>query len=211
MSAQFQLVMRSGPTPGKVFPLEADEVIVGRDATSGVAINDAEVSRKHAKLILHGSAYTIQDLGSTNGTFVNQQRITATQVLNPGDTVSFGEKIILQYEAAYDPNATMVAGSKQPVTALPVQKPAQAPASAPAQAPAPVYSGQVPSSPTPVAAQPKKKRTGLIIGIILVLLILVCLCVVLVAFFAPQSMLCAPGLRIIVNIIAPIFGYGVCP
>jgi pSer/pThr/pTyr-binding forkhead associated (FHA) protein len=207
MAAQFQLVMRSGPTPGKIFPLEAEEVIVGRDATSGVAIIDAEVSRKHAKLILHGSAYTIQDLGSTNGTFVNQQRITATQALNPGDTVSFGEKIILQYEAVYDPNATMVSGSKQPVTALPVQKPAQTPA----QAPAPVYSGQVPSVPTSAPAQPKKKRTGLIIGIILVILVLVCLCVVLVAFFAPQSMLCAPGIRTITNLLAPMVGYGVCP
>jgi pSer/pThr/pTyr-binding forkhead associated (FHA) protein len=209
MAALFQLVMRSGPTPGKIFPLEAEEVIVGRDATSGVAIIDAEVSRKHAKLILHGSAYTIQDLGSTNGTFVNQQRITATQALNPGDTVSFGEKIILQYEAVYDPNATMVSGSKQPVTALPVQKPAPAPV--PAQAPAPVYSSQVPSTPTPVAPQPKKKRTGLIIGIILVILVLVCLCVVLVAFFAPQSMLCAPGIRTITNLLAPMVGYGVCP
>jgi predicted component of type VI protein secretion system len=207
MAAQFQLVMRSGPTPGKIFPLEAEEVIVGRDATSGVSIVDAEVSRKHAKLILHGSAYTIQDLGSTNGTFVNQQRITATQALNPGDTVSFGEKIILQYEAVYDPNATMVSGSKQPVTALPVQKPAQTPA----QAPAPVYSGQVSSTPTSAPAQPKKKRTGLIIGIILVILVLVCLCVVLVAFFAPQSMLCAPGIRTITNLLAPMVGYGVCP
>jgi hypothetical protein len=207
MAALFQLVMRSGPTPGKIFPLEAEEVIVGRDATSGVSIVDAEVSRKHAKLILHGSAYTIQDLGSTNGTFVNQQRITATQALNPGDTVSFGEKIILQYEAVYDPNATMVSGSKQPVTALPVQKPAQTPA----QAPAPVYSGQVSSTPTSAPAQPKKKRTGLIIGIILVILVLVCLCVVLVAFFAPQSMLCAPGIRTITNLLAPMVGYGVCP
>jgi len=108
MAAQFQFVMRSGPNAGKIYPLEAPEIIIGRDANNGVAINDAEVSRKHAKLSLHGSAYVIQDLGSTNGSFVNGQRVTTTQVLNPGDTVSFGENIVLMYEATFDPNATVM-------------------------------------------------------------------------------------------------------
>ena len=155
MTAQFQFVMRSGPTTGKVFPLEGEEIIVGRDASSGVAINDAEVSRKHARLSLQGPAYVIQDLGSTNGTFVNSQRIATTQVLNPGDTVSFGENIVLQYDVVFDPNATMVASPKTPVTPMPVLKPVPAPAPVPGPvlAPAPVYSGQVPVPPPPLQKQ----------------------------------------------------------
>ena len=216
MTAQFQFVMRSGPTVGKVYPLEAAEIIIGRDTSCGVSINDGEVSRKHAQLSLHGSAYVIQDLGSTNGTAINGQRITATQVLNPGDTISFGENIALQYEAGFDPNATMVAGSKAPVTSVPVQKLAPAPAPisspAPAPAPAPVYSGQGPNAPAPVAPPPvKKKRTGLIIGIIVGVIVLICVCLGLFALFAPQTALCAPGIRIITNIVAPLFNYGVCP
>jgi hypothetical protein len=209
MAAQFQFVMRSGPNVGKVFPLEAAEISIGRDNTNMVAINDAEISRKHAKMEMRGSAYVITDLGSTNGTFINGTRVTGTQVLNPGDTVSFGEGIVLQYEAAYDPNATVVSSAaKAPKTVAPARRPAPAPV--PAAAPA--YSGQVPSGPTPVAAaQPKKKNTGLVIGIIIGVIVLMCICVSLFAAFAPQSALCAPGIRIFSNIIGPIFGYATCP
>ena len=215
MAAQFQFVMRSGPTVGKVYPLEPQEIFIGRDATNMVAINDAEVSRKHARMELRGSAYVIQDLGSTNGTFVNGQRVGGTQVLNPGDSVSFGEGIVLTYEAAFDPNATMMsAKAARPV--VPVQRPAPAPAPAPAPVPAPApapvyYSGQVPAGPVPMAAPPaKKSKTGLVIGIIIGILILSCVCVGLFAFFAPQWALCAPGIKIITNLIGPIFGYGMC-
>jgi predicted component of type VI protein secretion system len=170
MAAQFQFVMRSGPNPGKVYQLEASEIIVGRDSTSGVAINDGEISRKHAKLSLHGAAYVIQDLGSTNGTFVNGQRLTGTQVLNPGDSVSFGENISAVYEAASDPNATVISSAQAPKTAAPVKKQAAAPVQA--------YSGQVPAGPLPSAAVPAKKKKFPIWLIILIIFVLVlCACV----------------------------------
>jgi predicted component of type VI protein secretion system len=223
MAAQFQFVMRSGPNTGQTYRLEASEIIVGRDASNGIAINDAEVSRKHARLSLHGSAYVIQDLGSTNGTFVNRQRITGSQVLNIGDTVSFGENIVLIYEAALDPNATVISSAQAPKTVTPVQRPAPAPAPSyiPAPSPAPVYtppptpvsvySGQVPVGPIPMTAQPKKKKSGMVIGIIIAVIVLICICSILFAWVAPQSLLCAPGIRIISNLIGPMFGYGVCP
>ena len=213
MAAQFQFVMRSGPTVGKVYPLEAQEIFIGRDNTNIVAINDAEVSRKHARMELRGSAYVIQDLGSTNGTFVNGQRVGGMQVLNPGDSVSFGEGIVLTYEAAFDPNATLLsAKAARPVAPVQGPAPAPAPAPVPAPAPAPVYSGQVPAGPVPMAPAPaKKSKAGLIIGIIIGILILSCACIALFAFFAPQWALCAPGIKIITNLVGPTFGYGVCP
>jgi predicted component of type VI protein secretion system len=185
MAAQFQFVMRSGPNTGKIYPLEASEIIIGRDASNGVAINDSEVSRKHAKLSLHGSAYVVQDLGSTNGTFVNGQRITGSQVLNPGDTVSFGENIVLVYEAAHDPNATVISSAQAPKTVAPVSRPAPAPAPAPVPAPAyaPVqaYSGQVPAGPVPMAAAPEKKSSKALI--IIIVLIILCLILACIAIF----------------------------
>jgi hypothetical protein len=193
MAAQLQFVMRSGPNTGKIYPLEAPEIIIGREASNGIAINDAEVSRKHAKMSLHGSAYVIQDLGSTNGTFVNGQRVTGTQVLNPGDTVSFGENIVLMYEAAYDPNATVISSAQAPRTAAPIQRPAPAPAPTPAPAPAPapiyvgqvpaspVYSSQVPAGPVPMGAAPAKKSSKVLI--IIAVLIILCLILACIAIF----------------------------
>jgi len=184
MAAKFQFFMRSGPNTGKVYPLEEPEIIIGRDANNGVAINDAEVSRKHAKLSLHGSAYVIQDLGSTNGTFINGQRITDSQVLKPGDTVTLGENIVLMYGAAIDPNATVVASAQTPRMVEPVRRPAPtkppAPIPAPAPSPAPVqgYSGKVPADPAPMAASPvKKKKFPVWLIILIIILLIVCACV----------------------------------
>ena len=181
MAAQFQLIMRSGPTIGKVYPLEGQEISIGRDVTNSVAINDGEVSRKHARMELRGSTYLIQDLGSTNGTFVNGTRVTGMQVLKPGDMVSFGEGIALVYEAVSDMNATvMSARTPKP----PVQR--AAPTSAPIHAPAPAYSGQVPAGPVPMPASmpaadaPQKKKFPIWVIIVILVLVVICACA---AFF----------------------------
>jgi predicted component of type VI protein secretion system len=157
--AQFRFVMRSGPVVGKVFPLEAQEISIGRETTNMIVINDVQISRRHARMELRGPTYVIQDLGSTNGTFVNGIRISGMQVLTPGDAVTFGEGIVLTYESTTDLNATLLS-SMPPQTV--VQRPAPAPTPAPTPAapptfrppPAPVYSGKVPSGPMPPAASP---------------------------------------------------------
>jgi len=186
MAAQFQFVMRSGPTVGKTFPLDAQEVSIGRDAVNIVAINDAEVSRRHARMELRGSAYVIQDLGSTNGTFVNGTRISGMQVLNPGDTVAFGEGIVLVYESVGDVNATILSTRIPQVTVqkpspipVPAPIPTPAPIRTPAPAYAPVYSGQVPAGPVPMPpeAAPAKKKFPVWIIIVIVLLVIICACV----------------------------------
>lgn len=119
--SQFQFVMRSGPTPGVTFPLEGEQLIIGRDPSNGVAINDAEISRKHSRLTFQGGKYVLEDLGSTNGTFVNGQRLAGPVVLKPGDVISLGEQIVLMYDAIknQDPGATVVVARK----AILVRKP----------------------------------------------------------------------------------------
>ncbi len=147
--AQFQFVMRSGPTPGVTFPLEGDQLTIGRDASNGVAINDAEVSRKHTRLSFQGGKYVVEDLGSTNGTFVNGQRLAGPVVLKPGDVVSLGEQIVLMYDAINnDPGATMAAPRKSARV-----EPPPAPSYSPAPAYAPAAGGSMPvrkSNTTPI-------------------------------------------------------------
>lgn len=139
--AQFQFVMRSGPTPGVTFPLEGDQLTIGRDANNGVAINDAEVSRKHSRLTFQGGKYVLEDLGSTNGTFVNGQRLAGPVVLKPGDVVSLGEQIVLMYDSMnVDTGATVAVPRKSARVEAPYAQPAPVAtpvyASAPAGAPA---------------------------------------------------------------------------
>ena len=54
MTSQYQLIMRSGPTPGAAYMLEGDQITIGRDLTNGIVINDAEISRRHARLTFQG-------------------------------------------------------------------------------------------------------------------------------------------------------------
>jgi predicted component of type VI protein secretion system len=211
MAAQFQFVMRSGPNVGKVYPLEAQEISIGRDNSNMVAINDVEVSRRHAKVELRGSAYVIQDLGSTNGTFVNGQRVSGIQVLNPGDTVSFGEGIMLVYEAVYDPNATVVASSARAArTMAPLRRPAPTPT--PISVPPLAYSGQVPAGPVPVAAAPAKKGGGKWVIIVIVAAILIlCLCIGVPVIADALKLDCTVPFKWFFNIVGPMFGYSACP
>ncbi len=164
--AQFQFVMRSGPTPGVTFPLDGDQLTIGRDATNGVAINDAEVSRKHARMMFQGGKYVLEDLGSTNGTFVNGQRLAGPVVLKSGDVVSLGEQIVLMYDAiSSDAGATM-AVSRKSVPSAPAASYSPPPAAAP------MYSQQPAYAPPPAA-----KKTNLVpIFIGVGVLVFICAC-----------------------------------
>jgi len=107
-SITHRLIMRSGPTPEKVFELTAPVIWIGRDYANEVVINDAEVSRKHSRLTAQSGGFILEDMGSTNGTFVNGQRLLGPHLLRPGELISFGEKVSLAYEVLqYDPNATV--------------------------------------------------------------------------------------------------------
>ncbi|MEK6752705.1 MAG: FHA domain-containing protein [Chloroflexota bacterium] len=165
--AQFQFVMRSGPTPGVTFPLDGDQLTIGRDSSNGVAINDAEVSRKHSRLSFQGGKYVIEDLGSTNGTFVNGQRLAGPVVLKAGDVVSLGEQIVLMYDAInMDAGATVAVSRKSARVEPPPMQPA-----------APVYaSNPAPAYAPPPAAGKKSNMVPIVIGGGVFLFI--CLCVV---------------------------------
>ncbi len=174
MASQFQLIMRMGPTPGAAFTLEGDQMSIGRDSTNEIVINDAEISRRHARLTFQGGKYVLEDLGSTNGTFVNGQRLAGPRVLKAGEVVSFGEQITLVFEAStFDPAATVASPRAAAVPS--VSRPATPPPPMPAE-----YAGSVPASPVPSAPAPAAKKmniTPIIIGVAVFLLICCCVSV----------------------------------
>ncbi len=109
--AQYRLVMRQGPVPGQVFELTREAVNIGRDIANDLVINDAEVSRKHAKMTLEGDRYTIEDLNSTNGTYIDGQRLIGPHVMAIGEIIMFGDNVGVVYDG--EP-ATPDSASMQP-------------------------------------------------------------------------------------------------
>jgi len=204
MASQFQLIMRSGPTPGAAFTLEGDQLTIGRDSTNEIVINDAEISRRHARLTFQGGKYVLEDLGSTNGTFVNGQRLAGPRVLKPGEVVSFGEQIVLVFEATnIDAGATMVSPRASAVPA--------APRTFTPPPPPPVdYVGSVPAAPATTAPPPTiTSSRNLIIGGVAIVLVLCC-CVALPLFWADADPTGARWCTFPFNIIAQMLG-SACP
>lgn len=82
-----------GPDIGRRIPLVNSQYIVGRDSEAGLVVSRSSVSRSHARLFVDDdNNWWVEDLNSTNGTFVNEQRIRAQQ-LNDADQVRFGDAI----------------------------------------------------------------------------------------------------------------------
>ncbi|HVN46551.1 MAG TPA: FHA domain-containing protein [Steroidobacteraceae bacterium] len=75
-------------------PLADGEHIAGRDADCSLIVDGTTVSRRHARITVAGGAVTIEDLESTNGTYVNGKRISAPTRLAPGDEIALGSEIL---------------------------------------------------------------------------------------------------------------------
>ncbi|MFZ5597430.1 MAG: FhaA domain-containing protein [Bacillota bacterium] len=78
-----------GPLSGKVFRLETCPAVVGRRDSCEIVIQDESISRRHARLDMQRGKWVVTDLDSTNGTFVNGERVV-TSVLEPEDIIKFG-------------------------------------------------------------------------------------------------------------------------
>ncbi len=96
---QYQLVVRKGPKPGQIYPLLMTVITLGRDPMSDIVLPDPEVSRQHARLTLTDDGYQLQDLGSTNGTFVDGIRLGSEPILlQHGQEILLGSGIALVFE-----------------------------------------------------------------------------------------------------------------
>lgn len=220
MQSNFRLVMRSGPSVGKVYPLDKPELFLGRDLSNDIVINDPEISRRHSRLFSQGNSYILEDLGSTNGTFVNGQRLMGPNVLRPGDVITFGERMSLIFEAAdFDPDATVVGPTARPAyeePAAPAYSPPPtayaspqpnaypAPDVSAGAPPADGYANQMPAAYAPEAYTPAgaRKAPSRTVWIIAAgVLLLSCLCVAVLLWNAPKELWC----------LLPIWPVGACP
>lgn len=89
----FQLVISEGKEAGREFEFDQASVVIGRTADCDVILYEAGVSRKHARVTSEGAGIFIEDLGSSNGTLVNNARIDGKHELRDGDLISMGPVI----------------------------------------------------------------------------------------------------------------------
>jgi predicted component of type VI protein secretion system len=200
MNTSYRLVLREGPGAGKVYPLEGPELFIGREQNNDIIINDPEVSRRHARLFAKGGSYGIEDLGSTNGTLINGQRIAGQTILRGGETINFGEHIILIFEGlTVDLDATVVSsGARGRITEKPATaaakfpEPVMSPPLPPVPPQAASYAGRVPAAPVEVEEvyEEKKKLPVWLIVLVIAVLLLVCICVVALIFIDQQNLWC---------------------
>ncbi len=82
------VIFKNGEAENEV-SLEAKSMVIGRDARSDIQLNDISVSRRHARVTNVHNDYCLEDLGSTNGTFLNEQTVTK-RMLKHGDLLRIG-------------------------------------------------------------------------------------------------------------------------
>jgi len=153
MTSPSKLVLRfiSGKYQGSEVPLvDAHELVVGRASDVGIVLVEEMVSRRHARFVLTESDVAVEDLGSTNGTFVNGEKIQRMS-LKEGDRVLIGTSIMKVVQGDQSPN------SKRRVL---TPKPSISP-----RGPAKSMSGQIEEIPLPDLLQllGTSKKSGVLV------------------------------------------------
>lgn len=222
-----RVVIQKGPTADTEYVLRNDVTLIGRSADNDIVVNDAEVSRRHTQIIHQQSAgadqYLVEDMGSTNGTFVNGLRCNGRIPLADGDQIELGESVRMVFmRRAATPAPTPRPSAEEedeldtadlpplpmPPPAAPLPPVQAAPAAQPAAAPA-----------TSLPADEMVETSGstarrVLIGCGVTLLVVACICVGTVFFldwYQQGRLLYCGGLRPFWEIlIGPNFN-PVCP
>jgi pSer/pThr/pTyr-binding forkhead associated (FHA) protein len=163
------MMVRSGALKGQRIQLRTPVVNIGRADYNDVVLPDESVSTSHAKLQRREGVWVLSDLESTNGTFVDGERVEGDAPLAPGAMVRFGD-VQLVFEPTDDAMGVSKGGgtkmieafkppSAKPAAPAVPATPAAAPAAAPAPKPAPAAKA-APKRPVPPPVAEKKKGKG---------------------------------------------------
>jgi hypothetical protein len=168
-----RLVIRQGPGAGQATEVQQPVLTIGRSKDNDLQVDDPQISRHHARLLQQGMVYVLEDLGSTNGTFVNNQRLSAPATIQPGDMIRLGNNVLMDVQTP--PPA--VQAMPPPLSAAP-----------------PVPSSRRTYAPPPPPAadwdpQPSHPLRNLAIGCGILLALMVCMLVAafLLYWFAPPE------------------------
>src|SRR3954471_24896926 len=176
-----QIIGLRGEQANKSYSLGDTPFTFGRNSDNSIVFAGGRASRRHAEIRRAGAEYLLSDLGSSNGTLVNGQRLTAPHRLRHGDTFEIGDDAFRFDAPAPAVDKTLIAAPA--VLSAPPTVPTAPPINQPHLAtPAPLpgaYAGALPNTP-PIAATVPKKRgisRALLVVLGLVALVLVATCI----------------------------------
>src|ERR1035441_6574474 len=104
-----RLLVITGPEQGASYPIDMDSFAIGRDARNQLSLTDASASREHCVILRQGDDFLIRDMGSFNGTLVNDERVTES-VLVHGDRIKIGKSLLrflTDEETAWEETSTL--------------------------------------------------------------------------------------------------------
>ena len=170
-----KLIVQRGPNAGRVFAVTELNQTIGRGSGCAIHIPDQTLSRQHARIRTTASGCVVEDLGSTNGTFVNGHRITGPTLLRPGDTLQLGELVTFSLQA-----------DRPNLDDLETIAPTLAP---------PGYAPKSPAAPAPAATGQSGQGTWLLVGgvvLLVAILIIGGLVFLYATTFAPATAVVQP-------------------
>tara|TARA_B100002051_G_C16256108_1_gene402011 strand:+ start:104 stop:481 length:378 start_codon:yes stop_codon:yes gene_type:complete len=91
-------IVTDGPIAGSKYLLGAGRSTIGRHPESSIFFDDITVSRRHAEVTLSGKEVKVTDVGSLNGTYLNQRQIDSSQQLVPGDVLQIGKFKLVYFQ-----------------------------------------------------------------------------------------------------------------
>ena len=145
-------LFRSGELKGRRLPIKVPVVNIGRGDYNDVVIADPSVSTMHAKLQRREAIWILTDLGSTNGTFVEGERLTGEAPLSPGTTLKFGD-----VSALFEPLDDSAPGGRVGSTRMMPRLPSQAPSAGAPAVPAPLSEPAPAAEPAAEALRPRPR------------------------------------------------------
>lgn len=224
------LIIERGPAPATQIPLNVDQLTIGRGDDNDYVLADPEVSRRHIRLIRRNDGFAIEDIGSTNGTFVNGQRISHQTYLQDGDTIDLGDTVRLRYMWMGQPTSGPVYDLAEKPTQVFHQPIENTPIAPPASyQPEPVHSsyptnytsylsapaGETATAPPQYIADesPQRGRSFLIGCFVLIALLLVCAGTFLLldAYDQGRLLYCGPLAPLFETLLGPVGFAPICP
>lgn len=97
-----KLTLLIGRKAMQVYDLDKDAILIGREDDVDIVIDNPSVSRKHARVRKEGAGWVVEDLGSSNGTFLHGEKISGSQPVKEGDEIGFGKFSVVFGKAVGD-------------------------------------------------------------------------------------------------------------